>query len=183
MPDYSKSIIYTIRSRDNVYVGSTIDFRARKYLHKSNLYNENSPKYNYKLYKIIRANECEWDMQPYSKYPCKDKLELTIEEERVRQHLKADLNYRCCGSGCSTRKQYDKQYYEEHKDEIKQWYEQNKDKINEKKKQWFEEHKDELKEKALQKIKCECNCVVTYSCLARHRRSKKHINIMEKLNQ
>ena len=34
MPDYSKSIIYTIRSRDNVYVGSTIDFRSRKNQHK-----------------------------------------------------------------------------------------------------------------------------------------------------
>ena len=54
MPDYSKSIIYTIRSRDSVYVGSTIDFRSRKYKHKSCIYNENRKHYNTNLYKTIR---------------------------------------------------------------------------------------------------------------------------------
>ena len=72
MPDYSKSIIYTIRSRDSVYVGSTIDFRSRKKQHKDCIYNENGKNYNIKIYKTIRENNYEWDMQPYSQYPCKD---------------------------------------------------------------------------------------------------------------
>ena len=148
MPDYSKSIIYTIRSRDSVYVGSTIDFRTRKWKHKSNIYNENGKEYNLNIYKIIRENDGEWDMQPYSKYPCKDKLELTIEEERIRQLLKADLNSRCCWRGCATRKKYEKQWNEKNKDKIseyaKQYREKHKNEISEKGKQYYKEHKNEI---------------------------------------
>ena len=187
MPDYSKSIIYTIRSKDNIYVGSTLNFRSRKNQHKCCIYNENSKEYNYKLYKIIRANEGIWDMQPYSKYPCKDILELTIEEERVRQLLKADLNSHCCASGCSTKKEYHKQYTEQHKDEKKeydkQYREQHKDERKEQKKQWYEEYKDEIREKRRQKVTCECGCLVSRHALYKHRKTKKHINFMEKLNQ
>ena len=217
MPDYSKSIIYTIRSRDSVYVGSTIDFRSRKNQHKGCIYNENSAKYNVKLYKTIRGNNHEWDMQPYSQYPCNSKMELSIEEERVRQLLKADMNTISCGTGCSTQKERCKQYYEQHKDYLneknkqyneehkdelkqyqKQYYEQNKDKIGEQMKQYNdknkdkkreydkqyrEQRKDELREKRKQKVTCECGCIVTRYDLAQHRRSKKHINLMEKLNQ
>ena len=171
MPDYSKSIIYTIRSRDNVYVGSTIDFRSRKNQHKVCIYNENSEKYNRKIYKTIRENNYEWVMRPYSKYSCKDKLELTIEEERVRQLLKADLNSQSCGTGL-TEKEYFKQYREEHKNILNEYI-----------KQYNEEHKDELNEKKRQKITCECGCIVTKNNLARHSKSKKHIIFMEKLNQ
>jgi len=197
MPDYSKSIIYTIRSRDSVYVGSTIDFRSRKYQHKCAIHNENSISYNLKLYKTIRENDGEWDMQPYSKYPCKDKFELTIEEERIRQLLKADMNSKSCGTGCSRNeysKQYYKQYYEKNKDRyLKQYYEPNKDELNKKMKQYYEQNKDKISEKKKQyyqlnkdelnkKITCECGCIVTKRSLTQHHKSKKHINFMEKLN-
>ena len=186
MPDYSKSIIYTIRSRDSVYVGSTLDFRTRKYEHKRCIYNENRKSYNYKLYKTIRKNEGEWNMQPYSIYPCNSKLELTIEEERVRQLLKADLNMYSCGSGL-TKKEYTKQYREEHKEKFneykKQYHEEHKDEINKKNKQYYEQNKDKIKEQARQKITCVCGCVIQKSELSRHRKRKKHINLMEKLNQ
>jgi len=198
MPDYSKSIIYTIRSRDSVYVGSTIDFRSRKNQHKGCIYNENSAKYNLKLYKTIRENSGEWDMQPYSQYPCNSKLELTIEEEKIRQLLKADMNINSCGSGCSTRKEYSKQYTEQnkdkikqykdkHKDEIKQYceqyYEKNKNILNEYKKHWYDQNKNKISEKNKQKVTCACGCVIVKRCLTQHRRTKKHINLMEKLNQ
>ena len=202
MADYSKGIIYTIRSKDNIYVGSTLNFRSRKNKHKSSLYNENGKEYNIKLYKTIRANECEWDMQPYSKYPCKDILELTIEEERVRQLLKADMNSQSCGRGGLTPKEYQKQYNDQHKDKIekykKQWYEENKneiseqnkqryeehkDEINEKNKQYHKEHKNEIREKKRQKVTCECGCVVAKGGIARHHKSKKHIDLIAKLNQ
>jgi len=227
MPDYSKSIIYTIRSRDNIYVGSTLNIRTRKNQHKHCIYNENRKEYNYKLYKTIRENNNEWDMQPYSKYSCKDKLELTIEEERVRQLLKADMNSQSCGTGL-TEKEYKKQYNEEHKDEVKQYYEEHKDKIserrkqyykknkdkideykkqyhkqhkdkiserrkqyndqhrdeiNDKSKQYYDQHRDEINEKKRQKITCACGCVVVKFTLPRHHKTKKHINLMEKLNQ
>jgi len=201
MPDYSKSVIYTIRSRHNIYVGSTIDFRSRKKQHKSSLTNENSKSYNIKLYKTIRQNAGEWDMQPHSIFPCGSKLELSIEEERVRQLLTADMNSNSCGTGL-TNSDYDKQYREQYKDKYteykkqyreqhrgetrekwKQYYDQNKDKYTKKNKQYREQHKEELREKGRQKVTCECGCDVAKYNLSRHRKSPKHHLLMEKLNQ
>jgi len=156
MPDYSKSVIYTIRSRHNIYVGSTTDFRSRKKQHKSSLTNENSKAYNFKLYKTVRQNAGEWDMKPHSIFQCGSKLELSIEEERVRQLLTADMNSNSCGTGL-TIPDYDKQYREQNRDEIN--------------------------EKQRQKITCECGCVVNKDGLTRHRKRPKHILLMEKLNQ
>jgi len=164
MTDYSKSVIYTIKSKDNIYVGSTVNFRARKCHHKGNITNENRKAYNFKLYKTIRQNAGEWDMQPHSIFPCVSKLELTIEEERVRQILKADLNSQTCGTGMTRseyKKQHNKQYHETH----------------------YDKYKDDANEKKRQKVTCECGCDVNKSYLSAHRKSKKHILLMEKLNQ
>tara|TARA_R110002050_G_scaffold178109_1_gene311383 strand:+ start:250 stop:627 length:378 start_codon:yes stop_codon:yes gene_type:complete len=125
-------------------------------------------------------------MQPHSIFPCNSKLELTIEEERIRQLLNADLNMKSCGTGLAL-SEYKKQYYDQYKDEIteykKQWYEQNRDEHKEKKKQYREQHKEELREKGRQKVTCECGCDVAKYCLSRHRKTTKHILLMEKLNQ
>ena len=214
--DYKKGLIYTIKSGDSMYVGSTTDFRRRKSKHKSVIYNENSKQYNQKIYKTIRGNNYEWVMRPYSQFPCNSKLELTIEEERVRQLLKADMNSYSCGTGCATKKEYQKQYRDEHKDEIekykkqyndqhkdkiserqkeyndqhkdeiekykKQWYEQHKDKLTEKNKQYYEQNKKKLSEKSRQKVTCACGCVVAKNALYGHRKTKKHIDLIAKLN-
>jgi len=186
MPDYSKSVIYTIRSRHNIYVGSTVNFRARKNNHKTLINNENRKAYNIKLYKTIRDNDGEWDMKAHSIFPCGSKMELTIEEERVRQLLTADLNMVKCGSGL-TESEYGKQYYKQYRDKIteynKQYCEQNRDEICEKKKQYREQHREEINKKALQKVTCECGCIVAKAALSRHRKSPKHFLLMEKLNQ
>jgi hypothetical protein len=156
MPDYSKSIIYTIRSKDDIYVGSTLNFRSRKGQHKYSLYNENSKEYNYKLYKTIRENDGEWDMKPYSKYSCNSKLELTIEEEKVRQLLKADININSCGSGL-TEKEYQKQYRDEHKDKIR----------------------EQIREQRSQKVTCECGCIIAKYYLTAHKKTKRHLKLLE----
>jgi len=193
MPDYIKSVIYTIKSKDNIYVGSTVNFRSRKNDHKSNITNENHKAYNFKLYKTIRDNDGEWDMQPHSIFPCVSKLELTIEEERIRQLLTADMNMKSCGSGLAglTKSDYNKQYHEQNRDKIreqrkqpnKQYYDQHRDEICEKKKQYYEQNRDEIKEKNRQKVTCECGCDVVKYNLSRHRKSPKHFLLMEKLNQ
>ena len=203
MTDYSKNIIYTIRSKDSIYVGSTVNFTSRKNQHKSNIYNENDNyKYNYKLYKTIRENNGDWDMQPYSKYPCNDIVEQTIEEERIRLLLKADLNSKSCGTGlnCSElgEKEYKKQYWTENKDKIteqqkqyrtenkdkrsesaKQYRTDNKDKLSEYRKQYNTKNRDKINEKQNQKVKCECGCIVSRGNLSKHRKTKKHLKLME----
>ena len=151
MPDYSKCVIYTIKSGDGLYVGSTCNFNNRKYSHKCCMNNENSEKYNRKLYKTIRDNDGAWDMQPHSEYPCNSKIEMNIEEERVRKELKADLNMNSCYS-IVTKKEYDKEYVMKNKDKrlaySKEYHLKNKDKISAYKK----EYNLKKKEKANQVI-------------------------------
>ena len=193
MADYSKSIIYTIRSKDNIYVGSTLNFRSRKNNHKSIIYNENSKAYTYNLYKNIRENNGEWDMQPYSKYPCNSKLELTIEEERVRQLLKADMNMCACSSGLSAL-EYRKQYREKNKDKIikqtKQYREQHKVQTYETIKQYRKRYPEKLaqqnkrnyeksKDKRNQKVTCECGCIIAKCYLTAHKKTKRHLKLLE----
>tara|TARA_R110001592_G_scaffold21589_3_gene86834 strand:+ start:154 stop:573 length:420 start_codon:yes stop_codon:yes gene_type:complete len=130
MPDYSKCVIYTIRTGEGLYVGSSCNFVKRKSGHKQSINNENSKKYNRKLYKTIRDNDGAWDMQPHSEYPCNSKTEMNIEEERVRQELKADLNMNSCyGLDIDKQKQTQKEYH-------KSYALKNKDKLAEYKKEY-----------------------------------------------
>ena len=116
MPDYSKCVIYTIRTGEGLYVGSTCNFNQRKYTHKYSLNNETYHAYNIKLYRTIRENDGAWDMQPHSEYPCNSKMEMNIEEERVRKELKADLNSYSCFLTSEDKKKYHKEYRLAHKD-------------------------------------------------------------------
>jgi len=163
MPDYSKSIIYTIRTRDSLYVGSTTNFINRKYHHNCCIYQ----KKNRKLYETINKNNGEWDMKPYKEFPCENKLQLNIEEERIRCELKADLNmnscifslekhkirqkkkqenlkikYRTDAEAKMKKREADKKYREENKDKIKENYNNNKEARLKCSKKWKDANKD-----------------------------------------
>jgi len=130
MPDYSKCIIYTIRTPNGLYVGATCNFINRKYEHKSCIHNENSRTYNRNLYKNIRDNNDEWEMKPYSEFPCKNKMEMNIEEERIRRELNADLNIRSCyGFDKEKKKEYQQNNKEKIAEQRKEHYQNNKEKI------------------------------------------------------
>ena len=63
--DYSKTLIYKLVHKDdlensNIYVGSTTDFRKRKWSHKECCNNLKSSKYHRKVYQYIRDN-CGFD--------------------------------------------------------------------------------------------------------------------------
>jgi len=171
MPDFTKGVIYTIRTGDSVYVGSTTNFSDRKRSHKSAIYSETY--YDLKLYKTIRDNDGEWYMEYYKEYPCENNIQLQIEEERVRCELNADLNMKSCGTGLNQAelgvKEYNKQYCEVYKD-----------KISEYNKQFRIDNKEKIRERENKKKKCECGCIVIK--MARHKKSKKHLDCMEKIN-
>ena len=148
MPDYSKCVIYTIKTGDGLYVGSTCNFVKRKSNHKRNIINEKYKLYN-KLYNTIRENEGAWDMQPHSVYPCASKIEMNIEEERVRKELNADLNMNSCyGFDIEKNKQYKKEYNlknkEKHAEQMKEYNLKNKEKIKQYKKEWYLKKKENL---------------------------------------
>jgi len=167
--DYSKTVIYTIKTGNSLYVGSTTNFVKRKNEHNNCITNVNKKCYNLKLYKAIRANDNVWCMLPQSKYPCNDKIEQTIEEERIRKLLNADLNSQRCGTGINLSELGRPEYY-------KQYYTEDKAKIDEYQQQYRTENKAKLAEHRKQKVTCECGCNVTKHNLQQHKKSKKHQN-------
>jgi len=76
-------------------------------------------------------------------------------------------------------------YYEEHKnillEKMKVYNEENKDKILEIKKKHYEKNKDKILEKKKIKINCECGCQINKCDISRHKKTKKHIKLMENI--
>ena len=202
MTDYSSSVIYTIRTDDGLYVGSTCDFKQRKKAHKCNIYNENNKNYNINLYQNIRANDGEYRIELYKPFPCENRRELQKEEDRIRIELDANLNERRAYRSEEEIKENGKDYYEKNKDKIiariKLYNEKNRDEINVKKKLHYEKNRDKLiAEKKLYNEKnrdrinarqcetviCECGCKSIRVNITRHRTTKKHLNLMKELDK
>jgi len=188
MPNYENCVIYTIRSGDNLYVGSTCNFTKRKWGHNHSIKNENSKHYNLKVYKTIRENGGEWDMKPFKIFPCKSKIEMLIEEESCRKELNADLNSQTCfGLDKENFKKKRKEYVLENKQSIKEYQhkyskhyiEKNKEKLFEYHKTWQQNNRDYINSK----ITCECGCISSRANLPRHRKTKKHLELMEKIKE
>ena len=169
MVNYKNGLIYTIRTGDSVYVGSTCNFNRRKQGHKESIYNEKKKKYDLKLYKTIRDNDGEWDMKPHKEFPCENITQLSIEEERVRVELNADLNGKKCFITNEELKERDRL-------NMKKWRLNNIEAVKEREKNYRKQNKKEYK---YEKIVCECGCGVGKSDIARHKRSVKHIKLME----
>ena len=139
--------------------------------------NETNKAYNLKLYKAMRASS-SYEIKPYKLFPCNSNLELTIEEERVRRDLTANLNMVACYDDGTRQRKTKKAYYETHKVEIaeqqKTYQETHKAEIAEKKKAWYETHKDEIAEKNKVKITCEiCGSIFRKKGKNRHMKTDK----------
>jgi len=204
MPKYENSIIYKLchqndLENNNIYIGSTTNFRTRKNNHKFNCNNENNKKYNYPVYQFIRNNGdwSEWKMIPIEKYPCNGKEELKIRERYYIEFFKSKLNKQMPSrsqkeyieNNKDKKTQYDKKRYENNKEIIleqkKQYYKNNKEiiaekskeyrnanikKIKEKHKKYYEANKEILNEKII----CNnCRSEITKRCLNRHQKSNK----------
>tara|TARA_R110002020_G_scaffold457723_1_gene674724 strand:- start:263 stop:727 length:465 start_codon:yes stop_codon:yes gene_type:complete len=137
---------------DYVYVGSTKSFRQRKSQHKKDCSNENSHKYNRKLYTTIRENG-DWDnwrMVIIEDIGEVHFTEARIKEEEHRVKLNANLNSHKC---YVDKKEYNKEYREKNKEKIK-------------------EHKS-------QPIICECGRNISLTFKARHERTLIHKELIE----
>ena len=69
----------------------------------------------------------------------------------------------------------------------KEYHNDNREQIKEHRKQYHDKNKEYFKEYiktySVEKITCDCGCIVTRGHLRRHQRSKKHIELMkDKLN-
>jgi hypothetical protein len=183
MADYSKTIIYSIKCNTNdslIYVGHTTEYTKRKCWHKCQSFVNDKP-----LYKMIRENG-NWDnftMTPIMEFPCENKNQACIQEEKCRLELKATLNtYRCIKNEEAIkekRKEYReenkehikedaKRYYQEHIEERKAYRETIKEDQKVYKREWYAERKEEINKKRSLPWTCECGHICSYSNKARH---------------
>jgi len=207
MPKYENSIIYKLKHNldyddENIYIGSTSNFKNRKYCHKKACNNEKNKHHNISVYQYIRDNGGweEWVMIPIEPYSCYSKKELEIRERFYIDLFKPALN-----KNIPTRTY--KEYYQDNKEKMKEYYENNKEKINERykewyqnnrdkrvekmkeynqnnsdkrakcNKEWYQENRDKIAERGKEKIKCNiCGFEGRKSDLKRHQRTKKCIN-------
>ena len=156
--DYSRTVIYKIQHIDNdtlLYIGSTTDFTKRKCAHKNTCNNEKSKKYNGKVYKMIRDNGGweEFEMIQIEEFPCENKRQAEMEEDKIMREMKATLN---------SRSPYVTQ--EEQK---------------EKRRAYKEANKKDIKESKGTKYMCECGSTYRTDNKSRHKKTQKHINFIK----
>lgn len=164
MPYYENSLVYKLCCNDpeitDIYVGSTCNFKVRKYGHKRSCHNETDKEHNRYVYRFIRENGGweNWSMVMIKKYPeVKDMYELHHKERKWIRKLKATLNKQVPGNFLTLGKiEYNKQYN----------------------KQYREKNEQQLKQKAKEQIECECGCMISRSHISCHKKTKKHSKLM-----
>ena len=169
MPIYQNSIIYKLchcndLENENIYIGSTSNFRTRKRRHKLRTTNKDTHGYNVFVYQFIRDNGGwdEWQMIPIEVFPCNDKKELEVRERYHIELLKSKLN-----KNIPTRN--DKEYREDNKEKNKEYS-----------KEYTKDNKEKIEERKKAKVICDhCGCEVRKDGLITHKKSKKCINFVK----
>ena len=162
--------IYKIICKDEtineIYVGSSGDFKTRLKKHKSRCNNQKCIGYNLKVYQFIREHGGwdNWNMIKIIDVDCEDKSELRYYEQLYISSLNPTLN-------CN--KSYIKE--EERKEYNKEYTEKNKEKRKENMKEHYQQNKNKIKEKRSVKINCECGGKYTRHHKSTHFKSKKHL--------
>ena len=178
MPDYSQAKIYKIECNmtNEVYYGSTTQsLGMRLAIHK----------YSKQCRAIDIIDRGNFNMKVLEEYPCNSKKEL---ETRERWYIE---NNQCINKiiPTRTRKEYYKdnkekrQAYDKQRTELKREYdkeyrEDNKEDIKQKKKKYYKANKEKIKAYESTKIKCECGCEVSQSKLSRHKKTKRHLDLL-----
>ena len=207
MPNYQEGKIYKIYNtiNDDIYIGSTTQKLCERMRHHRCSISQ-STKGNRLIHKaFIGLGVKNFFIELIEKCPCNDKDELRKKEGEYIRSLKPSLNMRIEGRNKKEyyidnkehireihkewreknkeyKEQKDKEWRENNKEtrarKAKTYYENNKEYILEKTNQYNENNKEHLKSYAKEKITCECGCDITRNCLAQHKRSAKHQQLM-----
>ena len=134
----------------NVYYGSTINSLKKRFTHHKNLnYNSTMTK-NFINPTIELVEECN-------------------ENERVIRESYYIKNFKCINKINPIRTEEEKK--EQEKKANENWRLRNKEKEKER-------LKNIDKSKYRYKMTCECGCIISSSCIARHRKTKKHLDLL-----
>jgi hypothetical protein len=178
--DYTKGKIYKITNdfNDEVYIGSTCDTIVKRYsLHRAGCFNKE--KKDRPLYTLMNDIGFErFRIELICEYPCEDKYQLRQKEGEYIRNL-GTLNKQIAGRDW---KQYKDDFKEKFDKYHKDYREINKEIIAQNDKAYYEKNKEEKLKRQKQEVKCECGCSITFCHLQRHRRTKKHIDLMNNIN-
>ena len=165
------------------YIGSTSNMKERIRKHKVSTNKPNDILYNTKTYNIIRANGGFDNFKFINLGNIKNvtKKEARHTEQAFINLFKPNMNTINSYLTDEERKEYVKarnnKIYENNKEQIraqhKEYYEQHKKQIKARHKEYYEQNK------ISEKMTCECGSFLRKSNLTRHKRSKKHINLIK----
>jgi hypothetical protein len=170
MANYKNGKIYKIIGGGNTYIGSTTQkldtrFRAHKTEKKLRPYKQCAS------FKILEYEDCKIEL--IENYPCDNNKQLR-ERERYWYDLVENINIVRPIRTNDELKDYQKKYNEA-----------NKDKLIELNKEYYKNNKEIIKKKVLEyqskTILCECGCKILRGGLYKHRKTKKHLDNIEKI--
>jgi hypothetical protein len=167
-----KYIIYEITPLDKSlvysYIGSTKNFRTRKFQHKNRCYYEKDIKnYNLPVYQFIRENG-GWDafeMNPIEEIEVENKTQARIREQFFKNEREKNIQM------LNAYNPYSGLIIQEYR---KQYREENSEKIKEANKKYRDENKQKINEKQNEKHTCACGGKFTRATKSQHLRTLKH---------
>ena len=171
MDKYENGKIYKIvdNTNNNIYIGHTtekyLSKRLQHHLYQYKYWKEGKKKYT-SSFKIFENND--YRIELLENCNCKDVYEL---KNRERYYIE---NNDCINHNVPNRthKEYQQQVYKKQKSINDKAYRERQGEILLEKKRQFDN----------EKITCECGCEVNRGNLLRHKKSKKHIDLMNQKN-
>ena len=196
--DYQGGKIYTIRApeTDKYYIGSTTQTLPKRWYGHKKQYEryQNDKCHNITSFQILELEDAYIELLEL--YPCNSKIELERREgQLIREHRDNCVNRIVVGR---TKKEYrednkeaikvrEREYREANKEQIKvkarEHYRANKEAINAKMREYKEANKEAINAKRAEKIQCECGASVSRCNISKHRKTDKHIKLMEDQNE
>ncbi len=181
LPDFSKGVIYKITCSDSAiidcYVGSTVNFKRRKWCHSAACSNQNSRDHNIPVYVFIREHGgwSNWNMGVIESYPCQTELELRARERYFIDQINPSLNVT---KPCRTDAEWRAENREYLRAEKKRYAEEHKSHIDKKNHEYYAQHREAILLAQRKQTECECGVIYTGFHGARHERSKHHLQFM-----
>ena len=162
-----------------VYIGSTVDMVHRKHIHNSTTNNCSSN---------LLKKPLQFDIIDTREYKLMKTLQLieqfyldntnTINQKRAYTNRQS-FNFK------QKRKQYKIQYKLDNDEFIKKndkiYRDNNKEKIREKDRIYYNKNREKRLEQNKVEIMCECGCLIRKVTKSRHKKSKKHLKLMNLL--
>ncbi len=168
--------VYKLRHKDdlketNIYIGHTKNMQQRIRDHRCSCTNSRKREYQQKKYQYIRDNGGweNWEMLEIEK--CDNEEEAILVEKYLYDLLKPTLNtFRPYRSPEENKKL--------HYEQCIRWRSENPERNRELNKKCREKNKDKYNAKKSATVTCECGLQSRYGDMARHRKTQRHINIM-----